>query len=89
MHKIVYKKLPYRTRNNWGVLADLRSDIKPERRPTELSPTDELIWDLLEQCWSGNPEERPEAVFIVECFNTKEDPPVVMHAEPEMIQGSC
>jgi len=62
-HKVFTGNFPFHNRTPTAVGVDVLSGNRPER-PTDPKLTDDL-WDLTEQCWDQDPQERPEITEVV------------------------
>ncbi|KAG8712935.1 hypothetical protein FRC09_019302 [Ceratobasidium sp. 395] len=68
--EIVSRQVPFAEMKNEMAIALAITNGKRPERPESTIPTESnqgnKLWSLLGQCWDSNPEERPEALVVVE-----------------------
>ena len=68
MIKFIYCQAPHASRKNnlrGQIVQDIGDTLPPARRPSSLPESLGILWDLLEWCWTVNPEERPNAASVM------------------------
>ena len=62
MYEVLTKADPYYDLPMFTVIAKVASGATPARPPTI---TNDKIWDLMKECWTLKPTERPSIHYVI------------------------